>query len=150
MSDQNISNLITDDINLTEINVTNEGIPLLTQELHESISTQSLKLANKIYDDWYKREKDEKGQRENQLKWIKNVLFWQMVAASVLFIVDSLYQVNIAILIGLITAIIIEFIGLISIMVTYFYSERSTKSLDVVAKIMGDVGINNVKYDKNQ
>jgi len=125
-------------------------IPKLTEELHGDISLQSLELAKEIYNDWKVREDHENKQRNIQLKWVKCVLFCQMMVATALFVADFIWEVNIAIIIGLISAIIIEFIGLLSIMVKYMYSERSTKSLEIVAKIMGDVGINNSKYGKKE
>ena len=122
---------------------------LAGDRLHETISSQSLDLAKEIYADWKLREQEEGNTRKMQLKWIKEVLISQMGVAAVLFVVDFFYSpVNTAILIGLISAIIIEFIGLLAIMITYFYSERSTKSLDIVARIMGDVGNNNSEYSK--
>jgi len=123
-------------------------IPKLTEELHGDISLQSLELAKEIYNDWKIREEHENKQRNTQLKWVKIVLFCQMVVATALFVADFVWEVNIAIIIGLISAIIIEFLGLLSVMVKYMYSERSTKSLEIVAKIMGDVGANNAKYGK--
>lgn len=130
----------------TEVDNTNTAATPLTHEIHENISNQSLDLATRIYEDWYDREQEEKEVRKKQLDWIKRVLAWQLVITGAVFVLDIFYEVNTAILIGLIVSIIVEFIGLLSIMVTYFYSERSTKSLDVVARIMGDVGVNNSKY----
>ena len=122
---------------------------LAGDRLHETISSQSLDLAKEIYDDWKLREQEEGNIRKMQLKWLKKVLIGQMIGAAVLFVVDFFYSsVNTVIIIGLISAVIIEFIGLLVIMITYFYSERSTKSLDIVAKIMGDVGNNNSGYSK--
>ena len=152
MSGNNENQILKDGVaslgNLTEINNTSKDVLPLTESIHGDISSQSLVLAREIYFDWRKREIKESTQREAQLKWIKYILICQMIAAASLFVVDFFWKVNVAIIIGLISAIIIEFIGLLSIMISYVYSERSTKSLDVVAKIMGDVGDNNSKYGK--
>ena len=127
-----------------------ENVASITEDLHGNISLQSLELAKEIYNDWKLRERHENNVRDAQLKWVKYVLFWQMVVAALLFAADFFWQVNIAIIIGIVSAIIVEFVGLLSIMVKYMYSERSAKSLEVVAQIMGEVGLNNSKYAKKQ
>jgi len=143
----------TESMSIPKLEITDTAestpIPKLKEELHGDISVQSLELAKEIYLDWKMRERHENKQRNDQLRWVKRVLICQMIVAMMLFVTDFFWKVNIAIIIGLISAITIEFIGLLSIMVKYMYSERSTKSLEVVAKIMGDVGVNNSKYDNN-
>ena len=147
---------MTNDINInlpsTEANIPIESIPRLSgqpliETIHGSLSIQSLELADKIYEDWKKREGNEKHQREKQIEWIKKVLLYQMIATIIIIIISLFCDIHTPIIIGLISATIIEFIGLMTITITYYYSERSTKSLDVVAKIMADAGTNNSKYN---
>ena len=153
-----MSSEVSSDINLLDPSVLadelmadeTENVVSITEDLHGNISLQSLELAKEIYNDWKSRERHENKLRDAQLKWVKYVLFFQMVAAAMLFVADFFWDVNVAILIGLISAIIVEFIGLLGVMVKYMYSERSTKSLEVVAQIMGEVGFNNSKYAKKQ
>ncbi|MCL1949126.1 MAG: hypothetical protein FWF59_05295 [Turicibacter sp.] len=121
--------------------------------MHEQISTQSTHIALNIYRDWSNREDKESKQR-TKIVWVFiSFLAVQVIAAFVFlwFSGTGALEIDSSVFISFFIALIVEFIGVVMVMVKYLYSERNTDSLKIVQELVSNAGRNNIEYhEKNQ
>ena len=122
--------------------------------IHNDLSYQSMRIANSMFLKWSEREDDEKVQRGKAIKHITYFILVQFLIALTFltFVVGGLitYENSTLVLVSFFGAIILEFIGLLVIVMKYLYNERTTNGLKIVAEIIRDAGNNNRGYLSNQ
>lgn len=133
---------------------TGQSVHNFSKVIHNDLSYQSMRLANSMFLKWSDREDDEKVQRGKAIKYITYFILVQFIIALTFlsFVVVGLiaYENSTLILVSFFGAIILEFIGLLVIVMKYLYNERTTSGLKIVAEIIRDAGNNNRGYFNNE
>ncbi|MCL2573718.1 MAG: hypothetical protein FWE34_04100 [Defluviitaleaceae bacterium] len=116
--------------------------------IHQQNSLTGLGLCNRIYDDWLNTDKSEKRLRRAFMWIIFIFVIIQFVVAVILMISNQ--EISDTVFVSFFAAILVQFTGVIFVMAKYFYSERSTKPLEVVAALIQTIGQTNRDYNNEK
>ena len=123
-----------------------------SQKIHVELSDNSIDIASKLFEEWKKREEIEQKLRKLVMLGTSIFLGLQfLVALTFIYLVGRgflAFENSTIILTAFFGIVILEFIGLLAIVMKYLYNERTTKALTIVAEILRDAGANNRGYQQ--
>ena len=124
----------------------------VSQKIHEELSDSSIDIASKLFEEWKKREEVEQKLRKLVMLGTSIFLGLQFIVALIfIYLVGRgflAFENSTIILTAFFGVVILEFIGLLAIVMKYLYNERTTKALTIVAEILRDAGTNNRGYQQ--
>lgn len=120
------------------------------EKIHQDLSKQSLDLINKIYHNWEDREKDESTQRKSLTDIVIKILMWQVGLNFVFLIMLGIgfLKIDTAIVVTYFTAFVAELIGIVIVVMKYFYDERTVEPLKIIKDVLVSISRNNTEFNQ--
>lgn len=119
----------------------------LIHTIHRDLTRVATRISDGIYQHWYQRERHESKYRKKITIILLSIFFLQVVAVNIIAILiakEYLYM-NSYLIMAYFSTFVVQLIGIVVIIIKYFYNERSTKSLSIVGEILTATNRNNSK-----
>ncbi len=125
-----------------------ESTEQLSSKLHSDLTTQSLEIANHIFLTWKGKEEKENGWRKAIAVASFFILVGQLcILAWFMFEIGrGTMRFELDVMQLYIAGVFAEVVGIIVLITKYMYSERTLKPLEIVQRILENIGSNNSKY----
>ena len=117
------------------------------EKIHQDLSKQSLDLINKIYNNWEAREDKESEQRESLTTIVITILKWQVILNFVFLVMLGIgfLKIDTTIVVTYFTAFVAELIGIVIVVMKYFYNERTIEPLKIIKEVLASISNNNIE-----
>lgn len=120
------------------------------EKIHQDLSKQSLDLINRIYSNWESREDKESQQRETLTKTVLEILNSQVILNFVflIFLGIGVLEIDKTIVVTYFTAFVAELVGIVIVVMKYFYNERTIEPLKIIKEVLVSISNNNIEFNR--